>query len=87
MIEDIFRFQIKVINCLNTVLIAYLDICTLVLIDTKYSAFFSESKQILDQNNSIDLGDYRESPNEKQSKNFYSKLLDFRKTQISLKIF
>ena len=38
-------------------------------------------QKILDQNNSVGSGDYRESPNEKKSKNFSSKPL----TQFSKK--
>ena len=50
MIEKLFRIQIKIINFLNRILIAYLNTCTLVLIDTKNNAFFlirknSRSKQ------------------------------------------
>ena len=40
LIGKLFRFQIKIINFLNTILIAYLNTCTSVLIDTIYSVFF-----------------------------------------------
>ena len=49
-----FRFQMK-INFLNTILIAYLNTCTSVLIDKM--CIFSDSKKVLDQNNSVDSGD------------------------------
>ena len=48
---------------------------------------FSDSKQILEQINSVGFGDYKESPNEKQiHKIFISEILSFRKkTEISIK--
>ena len=77
----------KTINFLNAILIAYCNTRTSVLIDTKYSVVFLIRKKIVDQNNSAGSGDYRMSPNEKKSKNIYSKLLNFRKkTQISIKV-
>ena len=36
----------------------------------KIEYIFSDSKQILDRNNSVSSGDYSESPNEKKIKNF-----------------
>ena len=45
----------------------------------KIQCTFSGSKQILDQNISVYSGDYREPPNEKKSKNFNFKPLNFRK--------
>ena len=78
----------KIINFLNTILIAHLNTCTSVLIDTTYSAFFLIRKKTIDQNNSVGSGDYRKSPNEKNPKKINSKLLNFqKKTQISIKIF
>ena len=58
-----FRFQMKIINFLNTVPIAYLNTCVAVFKDTKYGAFCSDFKVIVDQDNSIGSGDCGESPN------------------------
>ena len=58
-----------------------------VLIDTKYSVFFSN--KFLNQNNSVGSGDQRKSPNQIKEyvKKINSKLLNFRKTPILTKIF
>ena len=64
-LKNVFDFK-KIF--VNAILIAYLNTCTSVLIDRKYCAFFSDSKQILDQNKSVGSGDYRESPKEKNPK-------------------
>ena len=45
----------------------------------KIQCILSDSRQILDQNNSVGSGDYRKFPNEKKIQKKYSKLLNFRK--------
>ena len=89
MIGKLFLFQIKVINFINAIVIAYLNTCNSVLIQKIQCIFLIRNKfSRVDQNNSVGSGDYRESANEKESKNFNSKPLNFRKkTQISIKIF
>ena len=48
---------------------------------------FSDSKQILDENNSVGSGDCRKIPNEKKSKKIILSKSIFKKTQISIKIY
>ena len=79
MIEKLFRFQRKVINFVNANLIAYLNICTSVLIDTKHSVFFLIRKKMLDQNNSVGSEIIGVLRMKKQPENFNSKLLNLRK--------
>ena len=44
------RFQLKVINFLNAIFITYLNTCTSVLIDTKYSAYWKSPNEKKSEN-------------------------------------